>query len=148
MSRHRDGFAPLDSRFEIVEHTADFALHGQAPDLAGIFQVMARGLFGLIADLETIRPLQGRKIDLAADNQADLLHDWLQELNGLHHVHGEVYSDFQVRIHGNRIEATVRGEANDPARHDIQHEVKGVTWHDFQLEEVPGGYTAQVLLDV
>jgi SHS2 domain-containing protein len=139
---------PLQPGFEIVEHTADFAIAGQGRDLPELFAVMARGLFALICDVEAVQPQVIRAVSLEAAPLTDLLHGWLQEINGLHHAHLEVYSRFTVQVSAAGLQAEIGGEPNDGERHAIQHEVKGVTWHALALAEVPGGWRAQVLVDV
>lgn len=137
-----------DSGFEIVEHTADFAIAGHGRDLPELFANMARGLFSLVCDLETVRPVMRREVRIRAEPVADLLHDWLQELNGLHHLHRELYCRFDVKLSGADLHAIVEGEEAETERHSVQHEVKGVTWHELSLQETGDGYTAYVLLDV
>ncbi len=140
-----DGLPP---GYRILEHTADFAIAGQGRDLPELFAVMARGLFALICDVEAVETRIVRAVSLPPGPPPDLLHAWLQELNGLHHEHHEVYGRFQVHLGEPGLEAEAAGEANDPDRHAIQHEVKGVTWHELRLEEIPGGWRAHVLVDV
>jgi SHS2 domain-containing protein len=140
------------NRFEIVEHTADVAIRGRACDLPGLFRVMARGLFSVIAAVDAIRPERERAVTLSAATLPDLLHDWLEELNGLHQVHHEIYGTFEPEIRektgGTALHATVRGEAIDLERHRLGSEVKAVTWHDLSLERSETGFEAYVLLDI
>ena len=68
------------SGFEIVEHTADFAIAGRGRDLPELFANMARGLFSLVCDLEAVRPVMRREVRIRAEPAADLLHHWLQVL--------------------------------------------------------------------
>jgi SHS2 domain-containing protein len=139
---------PENEGFELVEHTADLALRGRAPALPGLFRVMAQALFSVIVDPETVNPRLERRVSLRGDSTEDLLHDWLEELNALHQIHGEVYGEFEPRIAKNVLEATVRGEAIDPDRHRLGIEVKAVTWHDLRLTETDSGCEATVLLDI
>jgi protein archease len=110
--------------------------------------MMARALFTLIADLDSVRPLTERVISLRADDLPGMLRDWLAELNYLHEVHGEVYCRFEPTIADGRLEARVSGEPLDIARHDPRHEVKAITRHDLVVERVQGGWRGHVLLDV
>ena len=137
----------LQTRFEIVAHTADFGIRGQAPTLASLFEVMARGLFHLIAEGEEPAADIERHVRVSADSEAALLRAWLREINGLHHEHQETYGSFSVSINGNALEGRIRGEPNGP-HHGIQHEVKGITWHDLEVTRVPGGRAAFVVVDV
>jgi SHS2 domain-containing protein len=137
-----------DPGFEFVEHTADVGVRGRGRDLPELFRNMARGLFAVIAGTASVRPERERRVELEAESAPDLLHDWLEELNALHQIEGELYAEFEVVIEGTRLSARVRGERVDPARHDLRTEVKAVTWHDLELREAPGGWEARVLLDI
>ena len=134
--------------FEIVEHTADLALRGWAADLPGLCAVMARALFEVIADTKTVLPRVTRQVRVAAETDEDLLHDWLEELNTLHQIRGEIYSRFTVRVEGGTLTAEVIGETLDPARHDLRIEIKAVTWHGLRVQRGPEGLDAYVLLDI
>jgi SHS2 domain-containing protein len=139
--------------FEIVEHTADVGIRGRGDSLDALFTSMARGLFAVIADPATVRtdPKAGggrRSIRLDADSAADLLHDWLDELNALHQIHAELYRRFTVHVTDTSLTAIAEGETIDPDRHDLRVEVKAVTWHDLRLNRTGDGYEAFVLLDI
>jgi SHS2 domain-containing protein len=134
--------------FEIVEHTADTALLGRAPDFPSLCEVMARALFEVIADTGRVEPRVGREVKVTSPSREDLLHDWLEALNAAHQVHGEIYCRFAIRVEGLLLVATAGGEPIDPGRHDLRTEVKAVTWHDLRVTEVPGGLEAYVLLDI
>lgn len=136
--------------FRLTEHTADTGIRGWAPDLDGLFAVMARGLFSVIADPAGVEAGAVRRtVSLRAESAADLLHDWLEELNALHQIHGELYAEFLPRVAGETsLEAEIRGEPLDPARHELRIEVKAVTWHGLLVEATPDGVAASVLLDI
>jgi len=134
--------------FEIIEHTADVAILGWGPGLPEVFAAMARGLFDVIAGAETVRAVTERSVTLEADSHEELLHAWLDELNTLHQIEGELYRDFSVRIDGLRLEADVRGEPLDRLRHDLRTEVKAITWHELRVDPTAEGYEAYVLLDI
>jgi SHS2 domain-containing protein len=138
----------LPPDFEIVEHTADAALRGRGPDFPSLCEVMARALFEVITDTATVEPRLRRELRVTAETREDLLHDWLEELNGAHQIHGEVYSLFAIRVEGLALLAVAGGEPIDPDRHDLRTEVKAVTWHDLRVTELPGGLEAYVLLDI
>lgn len=134
--------------FETLEHTADEGVRAWAPDLPGLFAAAARGLFAVIADPETVRPERERTLELEAGSREELLHEWLERLNGLHQTEDELYRDFEVETDGRRLRARFRGEAIDPDRHDLRAEVKAVTWHELSLEETEDGLESRILFDV
>lgn len=140
--------APGGAGFEPLEHTADEGVRVWAPDWSGLLEQAARGMFAVIADPRSVRPERERRVALRADSREALLHDWLEELNGLHQSEGELYAAFEVEADDVSLRARVRGEAIDPARHALRTEVKAVTWHDLRVEESGEGLRARVLFDV
>jgi SHS2 domain-containing protein len=134
--------------FEILEHTADVGVRARGRDLPELFRNAAHGLFAVIAGTESVRAVRERSIELEADSVPDLLHGWLEELNALHQIERELYVEFEATIEGLHLRARVRGESIDPSRHDLHTEVKAVTWHDFEVREIEGGWEARVLLDI
>jgi protein archease len=136
------------SGFEIVEHTADTAIRGWAPDLRGLFRTMAQGLFKVIGAEAHVSPDRKRSLHLEAENPTELLHDWLETLNALHQVHGELYTEFEVAIENNRLKATIQGGALATATGELGTEVKAVTWHDLNIQQTAQGLESYVLLDI
>jgi len=137
-----------ESGFEIVEHTADTAIRGWAADLPGLFRVMAKGLFQVIGESAHVSPTRKRMLHLEAETTGELLHDWLESLNALHQVHGELYTEFDVSIQENRLQATVHGGSLDAASGELGIEVKAITWHDLNIQPTETGVEGYVLLDI
>jgi len=136
------------SGFEIVEHTADVAIRGWGATLETLFASMARGLFHVIGEDVNVTAIQARRLHLEAETRDELLHDWLETLNALHQVHHELYTQFDIEIEDNRLQATVRGGSLDQASGALGTEVKAVTWHDLAVQDIPEGLKAYVLLDI
>ena len=40
------------------------------------------------------------------------------------------------------------GEAVNPARHVLDHEVKAITYHELKVERVADGWLAEVIVDI
>lgn len=47
-----------------------------------------------------------------------------------------------------RLVALCRGERSDPARHEMDHEVKAITYHGLRVEHTPDGWEAEVIVDI
>lgn len=137
-----------ETGFEIVEHTADTGIRAWAPDLSGLFRAMAEGLFSIIGEDAQVSSTIKRTLHLESDSHTELLHDWLETLNALHQVHGELYTTFEIKIEGNRVRATVHGGPLDAARGELGIEVKAITWHDLDIRQTDRGLESYVLLDI
>src|SRR5207253_10191876 len=135
--------------FETFEHTADLGLRIRAADLDMLFAEAAQALFSVIVeDLGTVRPLQSVEVRLEGDDHGYLLFDWLKEL--LYHFDAEhlLFGKFDVKFVGNGLTAIAWGEPLDRNRHVLEHEVKAITYHGLRVEEVEGGWEAEVIIDI
>jgi SHS2 domain-containing protein len=135
--------------YEVFEHTADIGLRVRAPDLNALFAEAGRGLFSLIVEnLDEVQPQQELTVRLAGEDRELLLFDWLNELLFQFDAHHLVFSRFQVAVDEGGLTATVAGEPVDPARHRLDHEVKAITYHGLKVAQEPGGWVAEVIVDI
>jgi SHS2 domain-containing protein len=139
----------LSMSYETFDHTADLGLRVRAPDLATLFIDAARGLFSMIVrEPGTIRPADAVSIELNAPSLDLLLFDWLSELIYLYETRHLLLGEFDVRLSENHLSATGRGEPLDRQRHELEHEVKAITYHALKLEQTSNGWLAEVIVDI
>jgi len=78
-----------------------------------------------------------------------LLVAWLSELLYLFEVEGFLPVEYEIGNLGDQqLEAKVRGDILDPARHSVKGLVKAATYHLVEVKEVDGRWQVQVVLDV
>lgn len=134
---------------EVFEHTADLGLRIRAADLETLFAEAATALFAVIVvDLDSVRPEKQVEVRLAADTPDMLFVDWLREL--LFHFDGEhlLLSRFAVKLDADGLHGTAWGELLDRGRHELEHEVKAITYHGLRLERTADGWLAEVIVDI
>lgn len=135
---------------ELFEHTADLGLRVQAGSLNELFAEAGRCLFSaIIENPEAIEPKQTMTVSIAGTDREFLLFDWLREL--LYRFDSEHFlgREFIVRVSDSGLEAEIRGEPIDPARHLLSHEVKAITYHDLSLvQDSQGEWQAEVIVDI
>ncbi len=137
------------SSFAPIDHTADVGYRLFAPTLMELFAVAGRALFDAITELDSIQLRLERKIEVEAGDVEALFVAWLSELNFYCITEFELYREFNIeKISPTALQATARGEKIDPARHDIQTEIKAVTYHELYVRQVETGWEAQVIFDV
>ena len=135
--------------FEFFDHTADVGLRIRAADLDALFADAARAMFAVMAgDLEAVRLTEEVRITLAADDLDALLRDWLGELLYTFHVRKLVFADFTVSVSDRGLQGAARGEPMDAARHQLDVEIKAVTWHGLKVEQTSDGWLAEVIVDI
>jgi SHS2 domain-containing protein len=136
--------------YETFEHTADLGLRVRAADLDGLFGEAGRGLFSLMfANLDAVRPVEEVSLGVVGEELDYLLFDWLNELLYLFETRRLVLVEFHVRVSGSSVQATARGEMFDPTRHQAEHEVKAITYHELKVvQEADGSWLAEVIVDI
>jgi len=135
--------------YKTFAHTADTGLHMEADDLNGLFVEAGRGLFSLIvAKPETIQPRMTRQITVPPGQPDYMLVDWLNELLFAFDKDRLLLWHFDVSIGPAGLRATAGGEPYDAARHELEHEVKAITYHGLVVESRDGKWIATVIVDI
>jgi SHS2 domain-containing protein len=135
--------------YRTVPHTADMGLLVEAPDLGSLFAEAGQGLFSIIvADLETVEARVSEPFTLDACEIPYLLVDWLTELLFAFESRRLLFREFEVSIDAGGLKATARGEPVDESRHQLQHEVKAITYHALNVEHRDDKWIATVVVDI
>jgi SHS2 domain-containing protein len=135
---------------ETFEHTADLGLRIRASSLPALFTEAAEALFQLIVEnYQAIQSTQSHTITLTNPQHDLLLFDWLNELIYLYDARRLVLGRFDLTLVGDQLHATVFGEPLDPQKHQLDHEVKAITYHHLKVEQQPDNtWLAEVIVDI
>ena|SRR5688572_29112629 len=135
--------------FELFEHTADLGLRASGRTLEELLIESARGLLAMqVANPAAVRPVQTRTISLEAADPSLLLFDWLNELLYAFEAEKLLFADFELSLQGLRLQANCRGEPMDASRHEMDHEVKAITYHGLRVEQKEDRWEAEVIVDI
>jgi SHS2 domain-containing protein len=141
--------------FELFEHTADLGLRASAATLEDLLGEAARGLLAmLLANPDAVQPLQEKEIQIEAVEPALLMFDWLSELLYVFETEKLMLAEFDIRLQAAndqapfRLTARCRGEPMDETKHQMEHEVKAITYHGLEVIETARGWDAQVIVDI
>jgi len=129
--------------WEIIDHTADVALRATGETMAEAFALAAQGMFNLITPSPKAE-VGEFDLELEADDHGMLLVDFLTELLFLFDTQRVVFSRCEVKIDGLKLKAKCYGEEFDPEKHDMDMEIKAVTYHMLEVEDG----MVQVLFDI
>jgi SHS2 domain-containing protein len=129
--------------FRWVDHTSELELEIEAPSEEGVFAEALAALAELVGDGGG--PPVTRKVEVAADDRALLLVEWLSELVYLSELEELVPERIAaLELTEGRLRATVQGHRGRP-----RHLVKAVTLHRLELTgDDDTGWRARVVLDV
>ena len=135
--------------FETFDHTADIGLRVSAGTLEELFVDAARGLTSLlIENVGDVQPVRIETIQLVGTEVDYLLFDWLNELLFRFETGQLLCVEFDVRFSEQGLEATIRGETWDRARHRLAHEVKAITYHGLSVQQTASGWQTELILDI
>lgn len=134
--------------YTVLDHTADTGIEATAPDLKGLIETLATGMFALMAD---VRPCpSGNTISLGVTERGneDLVYEVLSELLYQSEVHNILFCDFVVEAgDGGGLEITARGVPSDEVEL-TGPPIKAVTYHDIEVIESEGSWHGRVYFDV
>jgi len=135
--------------YEVFDHTADIGLRVSAPDRPTLFAEAGRALFSLlVVNQDTVQAVERREYELAGEQDEYLLFDWLSELLYTFETEHLLWCEFQVELGPAGLRAVCRGEPVDRARHELDHEVKAITYHGLKVEPSGAGWLAEVIVDI
>ena len=137
-----------DSSFSLIDHTADLGFEVLADSLPKLMEEAAKALFSIIADLDNVKEDKHLRIEMPTDSPEENLRYWLEELLFRFNSADTLFSKFTVSEEDNHFVGTAGGELFDPKRHTIHTEIKGITYHQFEVSETDDGWRATIILDV
>ena len=133
-----------ESGFEERRHTADWALRVWAPDLNGILEHAARGMYSLMTIERDVSPRAVREVEISAPDREGVLVNFLSELLFLLDQEGLVFDTFDLEASPTHVSARLEAV---PAL-SIGKEIKAVTYHKLALVESPQGLEVTLVFDV
>ena len=135
--------------YQLFEHTADLGLRVRAATLDELFAEAGCGLFSMIVvNLDQVEHVKERRFELAGDAIDYLLFDWLNELLYAFESQHLLFSKFEVHVSEQGLTATAFGEEMDEPRHQMDHEVKAITYHGLTVEKGEHGWSGEVIVDI
>jgi SHS2 domain-containing protein len=132
---------------------ADVAFRAEGKTLEELFSSAGLAVTAtMVKDVSKIERLASKQFSIEAENIEMLLFIFLQELIFYKDADLLLFSsfDFDIAHKGGKWRLRVRasGEEIDPGIHEMIVDVKAVSLHRYSVEEMPGGWQAEVLLDV
>lgn len=125
-------------------HTADWALDVWAPDLAGLLQQAARGMYALMQAKLTDGPREAYRFEINAPDREVVLVTFLAELLYFTQRDEVGFDQFDLTWDAPQLSAAVEGAPID----SLAKEIKAVTYHNLVVRETENGLTATIVFDV
>jgi len=131
--------------FREVEHTADWELQVWAPDLPGLLEQAARGMYALSGTRLAGGTPVVRSLVLPLNDGEALLVQFLSELLWIGEKDGLGFSRYELRVTEGALQAQITGASIV----EQAKEIKAVTFHRLQIREPSdGGLEVNIVFDV
>jgi len=135
--------------YEYLDISGDAGVRATGGSLEEIFESAALGMYGLVTDLNGVRPENTVTVEATSRGTEGLLVAWLNELIFRMDTYGFIGGKVRVLDLGeHHIKAEVMGEEFDPERHERRLLLKAATYHDLKVEKRDGGWVAEVIFDI
>jgi SHS2 domain-containing protein len=133
--------------YELIDHTADYAMRVWGADLRELLDNACRGLITLTTDVAGLQPSDELHFDVTGDTPEDLLVHALREL--LYCFDEDLLPISAAVLEASEQRALLRvGAVALPANRERLHaHVKAVTYHDLHILPLAGGLGATVVMD-
>ncbi len=130
--------------FQEQPHTADWALDVWAPDLTGLLQQAASGMYALMHARLQAGPRETYRFEIAVPDRETLLVTFLSELLYFTQRDAVAFDQFDLVQAGERLAAEVEGAPIE----SLAKEIKAVTYHNLAVRETARGLEATIVFDV
>jgi len=138
--------------FEILDHTADYALRAWGSDLARLIEGAAAGMLSLMVEREGLRPAQEVEVEVAGEDDEELLHHALRELLYLFED-GQVPLEVAAKVEQGGAEGAGKVQLRvgivplEQVHDRVLGHIKAVTYHGLQVRREGGRLVTQIVLD-
>ena len=133
---------------DFFEHTADVGFRLQRPTRELLFADAARAMLGLIAPDSQFSAEISKSVSAQGDDDEQLFVNWLSELNVIFQTELFVPVEFEsIEMMPDSITAQVKGGRVNPEKHNIELEIKAVTYHKLYVKQ-EDEWKAQVIFDI
>ena len=135
----------ITAGYRELAHTADWELEVWAPDLTGLLEQAARGMYAISGTRLGCRERQTRTLDLHGLDAESLLVRFLTELLWLGHQDGLAFDTFALTLlPGWSLQAQLSGTSIL----SLEKEIKAVTYHKLVIRRLAKGLAVNIVFDV
>ena len=137
------------TRWGHLRHGSDIGVWGRGRTKEEAFEQAGVALCAVVTEPERVAPREAVEVRCEAPDEEVLFADWLNALIYEMSARRMLFSRFQVRLEGNRLEGRAWGEPVEVARHAPAVEVKAATLTGLEVRREPDGqWRAQCVVDV
>ena len=136
-------------KYRLIDHTADFRIQVFGTDLKDLFSNAAFAMFDQITIVKDLHSEKELKINVTGSDWPDLMINCLRELlyfwTGKERLVGKVNI---LTISEYELLAKVKYDLFKSDLHVITNDIKAVTYHQIQVNQVAKGWESRIIFDV
>jgi SHS2 domain-containing protein len=130
--------------YEEVNHTADRAIKVWAPDLAGLLEQAAFGMYAVLGVGPGSQGSIDRQVHYEDLEDESLVVSFLSDLLNFLECDKLVFSRIEAYVSGTQISIRLTGRK----LRQVRIEIKAVTYHNLQVVQNTKGYETTIVFDV
>ena|SRR3989344_6100019 len=127
---------------------ADIAFEAYGKNLNEVFENSAYAFFDMTCNPKTVKSKIKKVINIKAENEKDLLYNFLAELIFLKDSKQLIFNKVKVLIKNNNLQATLYGDKINYEKQELRNDIKAITFHQFNLEKTKKGYKSRIVVDI
>jgi len=137
------------SDYRLLDHTADLGIIVYGTGLGDLFESAAIALTRIMFGEISIPGTGSTRLSVDGTDLEDLMVRWTGEVLYLFQEEMKCLTRVDVTaVSPSRLEASIRTARRDPAAGDILCDIKGVTYHQIQVQKQGRRWEARVIFDV
>jgi SHS2 domain-containing protein len=136
--------------YEHFESRADIGVRGIGKTLSEAFEEAGRAMFEVMTDIKKIKPIKKIEFEAQAENETELLINFLNQALGEADAESMFLSKFKVAISTDgtpMLVATAWG-SQITAKTEVRTEVKAATLSRSNVQKKAGKFIAECIVDV
>ncbi|MDP6635274.1 MAG: archease [Phycisphaerae bacterium] len=139
----------MSGHCETFDHTADVGLSGRADSPGELLEALAECMCDLVCPRKNVSPETKRTFSVEAPDFEALTVDFLEAVLGAIQTDRFAVASVKVTdITQTSATAELFGTDLNPQLHEILTEIKAVTYHELEVIERDGSWSARVILDL
>lgn len=135
--------------YRIIDHTADIGIEVYGEGLSELMEHAGEALFSIITEIDRVESSVSRNITVETGESEEVLRSWLEQLLLYFNTDDFLFSRFEIiQTDDGSFRCTAAGERLDSDRHILHTEIKGITYHQYEVSHDDKGWRARIILDV
>ena len=135
--------------YRIIDHTADVGIEVYGEGLSELMEHAGEARFSIITEIDRGESSVSRNITVETGESEEVLRSWLEQLLLYFNTDDFLFSRFEIiQTDDGSFRCTAAGERLDSDRHILHTEIKGITYHQYEVSHDDKGWRARIILDV